>query len=328
MDLVATDTPPPAYGIVSPAVTEDGLVLRTARWLPDSSRLPPGGVRGTVLVLTGRTEFIEKYFEVVDDLRRRGFAVVVFDWRGQGLSMRLLRNRRKGHVGAFSDYDRDIDAVLQQVVVPFCPEPVYALAHSMGGTIALHYARRRPGVFPRLVLSAPLVEIFGLPAPRGLRLLARTLRQAGLGRSYIPGGSDRSEFLAPFESNRLTSDPVRWARMVAFARAEPALLLGAPTIAWIDGAFSAMEALATPEFQTGLQTPTLFVTAGLDRIVDSRAAEHLSQRLRASHTIRIAQARHEVLMETDDLRGRFWAAFDAFVPGSDASDLLQATIGR
>ena len=35
---------------------------------------------------------IEKYFEVVGELRRRGFAVAVLDWRGQGGSSRLLRN--------------------------------------------------------------------------------------------------------------------------------------------------------------------------------------------------------------------------------------------
>ena len=62
--------------------TPDGVNLRFARWTP------PPGRKGTVVVLQGRTESIEKYFETVRDLRARGFAVATFDWRGQGLSDR------------------------------------------------------------------------------------------------------------------------------------------------------------------------------------------------------------------------------------------------
>ena len=37
--------------------------------------------RGTIVLLQVRTEFIEKYFEVVGELRERGFAVLTLDWR-------------------------------------------------------------------------------------------------------------------------------------------------------------------------------------------------------------------------------------------------------
>ena len=56
----------------------DGVTLRFARLAP------PPGRKGTVVVLQGRAEYIEKYFETVRDLRARGFAVATFDWRGQG----------------------------------------------------------------------------------------------------------------------------------------------------------------------------------------------------------------------------------------------------
>src|SRR6201982_1616203 len=58
--------------------TPDGVLLRYARWAP------PPGRKGTVCIFQGRAEFIEKYFEVVRDLRARGFAVATIDWRGQG----------------------------------------------------------------------------------------------------------------------------------------------------------------------------------------------------------------------------------------------------
>src|ERR1700722_5431740 len=94
---------------------------------------------GVCLLLNGQTEFIEKYFEVIDELRARGFSVVTFDWRGQGGSDRLLSDRRKAHIEDFSEYDQDLDAVIGEVVKPMMAEgkkPI-ALAPSMGGNILL-----------------------------------------------------------------------------------------------------------------------------------------------------------------------------------------------
>ncbi|MBV9330087.1 MAG: alpha/beta hydrolase, partial [Alphaproteobacteria bacterium] len=70
------------------------------------------------VLLNGQTEFIEKYFEVIDELRGRGFTVATMDWRGQGGSLRALSNPMKCHVEDFSEYDLDVEALLNQVVVP------------------------------------------------------------------------------------------------------------------------------------------------------------------------------------------------------------------
>ena len=126
MKLVSIPANPVPDDVVTGAIqTPDGVNLRFARWAP------PPGRKGTVLVLQGRAEFIEKYFETVRDLRARGFAVVTFDWRGQGLSDRALSNRHKGYVRSFSNFITDLEAVMEQVVLPDCPPPIFALAHSM-----------------------------------------------------------------------------------------------------------------------------------------------------------------------------------------------------
>ena len=52
--------------------------LRFARWDSPSQR-------GTVCVFGGRGEFIEKYFETITELRRRGFAVATMDGAGKGI---------------------------------------------------------------------------------------------------------------------------------------------------------------------------------------------------------------------------------------------------
>src|SRR5246500_974933 len=114
-------------------VPED-VSLRYARWAP------PPGRKGTVCLFQGRTEFIEKYFEVVRDLRARGFAVATLDWRGQGLSQRALKDPRKGHVSSFADYAIDLETFMREVVLPDCPPPLFALAHSMGAAVLIKAA--------------------------------------------------------------------------------------------------------------------------------------------------------------------------------------------
>src|SRR3974377_2297316 len=104
MKLVSTPANPVPDQVVTGAIkTPDGVTLRFARWAP------PRGRKGTVVLLQGRAEFIEKYFETVRDLRARGFAVATFDWRGQGLSDRALSDRRKGHVSNFFEYATDLE---------------------------------------------------------------------------------------------------------------------------------------------------------------------------------------------------------------------------
>src|ERR1035437_3953509 len=106
MKLVSIPANPvPDHVVTGSIKTPDGVNLRFARWEP------PPGRKGTVVVLQGRAEYIEKYFETVRDLRARGFAVATFDWRGQGMSERALADHHKGHVRNFSEYATDLEAI-------------------------------------------------------------------------------------------------------------------------------------------------------------------------------------------------------------------------
>src|SRR5438552_4166784 len=129
------ENPCPAGAVVEMITARDGITLRTARW-PSLSPKP----KGTICLFQGRSEYIEKYFEVIRDLRARGFAVATLDWRGQGLSERALPNARKGHVHDFSEYDRDLEAFMKEVVLPDCPPPHFALGHSMGAAPVIRTA--------------------------------------------------------------------------------------------------------------------------------------------------------------------------------------------
>jgi lysophospholipase len=311
MKLVSIPANPvPDGATVGTVKTADGVMLRFARFDP------PAGRKGTLVVLPGRAEFIEKYFEVVHDARARGFAVAMLDWRGQGLSERSLGNARKGHVYDFAEYDRDLEAFVKEIVLPDCPAPYYALGHSMGAAVLIRSVQGGRRWFDRIVLSAPMISLVRAAGTPYARLTARLLRLAGMGTSYIPGGGGTPINTLPFVGNRLTSDPVRYARTSAIIEAEPTLAIGSPTIAWIDCAFRAMTAFADPSYAGRLRQPLLLVAAGQDQIVSTPATGGFAVRLRAGSHLVIPGAKHELLMEQDRYREQFWAAFDAFVPGT------------
>lgn len=316
MDLIEAEKYGAADGIVTPVVTTRSVVLRTARWGPSLGL----SERGTIVVCPGRSEFIEKYYEVIADLRRRGFAVLVFDWRGQGLSHRQLRNRRKGHIWTFREFEDDLESVHSQVLEPYCPKPWFALAHSMGGPIVLSFAARHPQIFRRIVLSAPMIDIAGLPMPNLARVLAKWACRFGIGRHFVPLGRNRALFMNTFEGNVLTSDEARFTRIAALLAAAPQLSIGPPTYGWLNAAFECIASLQQERFGRDFMTPTLVVMPGADVVVDRRAAERLASRLRTGTLVTVFGAKHEILMERDSLRQQFWSAFDAFIPGSPADE--------
>ena len=264
----------------------------------------------------GRAEFIERYFETVTELRRRGFAVVAFDWRGQGRSGREVGNPRKGHVKDFSRYRLDLEAVTTEVLEPLMPQPHFVLAHSMGGAVALVGAREGWLPFERLVATTPMIDLCLVKVTYLRRTGARLLRWLGFGTSFVPGGGEIPISTMPFEGNRLTSDRKRYDRNAVLAAAMGDGAIGAPTIAWTDAAFRLMNRFRDPRFGLEIRVPTLIVAAGADPVCATPAIERFAARLKAGHAIVLPVARHEILMERDTIRADFWAAFDAFIPGT------------
>src|SRR5215467_11614042 len=156
--------PVPEGAVVGLVKTPDGTSIRFARWPAPRDR------KGTVCVFHGRTEFIEKYFEVVRDLVARGFAVATFDWRGQGLSDRILREPRKGHISNFAKYGIDLETFMREVVLPDCPPPLFGLANSMGAAVLMRAAAQGNRWFDRLVLCAPMIKLANIPLLPAVRV--------------------------------------------------------------------------------------------------------------------------------------------------------------
>ncbi|MGO1163572.1 alpha/beta fold hydrolase [Brucella pseudogrignonensis] len=309
--LFETDANPIPAGTKSGQFkSKDGLDLRYAIMRPETK---PS--RGTVILLQGRNEFIEKYFETMLNLTARGFTVATMDWRGQGGSQRLLKDRMRGYVRNFSDYTDDLDQFLTEIVLPDCPPPFYVLAHSAGALITYSSMHKLTSRVTRMVLCAPLMGLRPLQSGDDkMRRMATALRWLGLGRKYADGGRIRGE--RQFENNPLTSDPVRFARNMEVVRNNPNLALGGPTIHWIGNALRAASRIHQSDFYEGPTVPVLIIAAGADTVVSTAATERLAARTRNVSLVVIDGARHELLQEADFYREQTLAAFDAFIPGT------------
>ena len=194
MELFAIDgNPVPDGATVGTVIAADGVRLRYARWRAATRR-----AQGTICLLQGRSETIEKYFETITDLRNRGFAVATLDWRGQGGSDRRLRDPQKAHIDSFAEYDRDLEAFMQQVVLPDCAPPYFALAHSTGGMIAIRAAHSNRARFARMVVLSPLID-FGptSPPPPFAEWFAASMTAIGLGELDAPGQATETVLNTP-----------------------------------------------------------------------------------------------------------------------------------
>lgn len=302
--------PVPSGPVVGAFRGYDGEPLRFARW--DATQGPR---RGTICLFHGRSEFIEKYFETIADLRRRGFAVATFDWRGQGASFRSVDNPAKGHIGDFAEYERDVVRFMKDVVLPDCPPPYIALAHSMGGNVMLRMASMRGCWFERMVLSTPMISIAAgelRHREQLVRIYAELSVLCGLSTAFVHGGNDRLTGTGEFEGNPLTSDRERWSRNKAILEVAPQLGLGSPTNGWLRAALRSCAKISAPDYARQVDVPVLLFAAGEDTVVSTPAIEELGVRLKIGAPALIAGSRHEILQERDRFRQKFWSVFDAY----------------
>lgn len=283
----------------------DGVRLRAVLW--------PEGRKGTILIFPGRTEYAEKYGRLAVELGAMGYAGLAIDWRGQGLADRLIEDPTLGHVRRFSDYQRDIAAVLALPQVQALPRPWILMAHSMGGCIGLRALIEGLPV-QAAAFSAPMWGLSIAPTTRPLAWgLSWAAELLGKGARRLPGRpSDSYILVEPFETNALTSDAGIYAYMVRQAAHDPRLALGSPSITWLYEALVEMRHLRT----TARPDIPVYCALGSDEsIVDPGAIRQVMDKLPQGRLRLFEGARHEIPMERAAVRRGFLDDLDALASG-------------
>lgn len=282
----------------------DGRQLRYALF-----RSTGQNAKGTIVLLQGRNECIEKYFETIRNLTEAGFWVATFDWRGQGGSERILRNKKRGFVKRFRHFEDDLKIFLEQVVLPDARIPFYAIAHSMGGLILLSASPNIANRIDRIVLLAPFIGTH----ISGFKLVITKLLLGfinGIGLGSLPIIRRRQASGKRF--NILASDETRFVRNNKIFETYPEFETGVPSIKWVHLMFKAMKRVNKQEHLERITIPTIIMAGSHDGIVPFETFEDLSSKFRAGQLIPFDGARHELMTEIDIYREPTLAATIAF----------------
>ncbi|MGB1077207.1 MAG: alpha/beta fold hydrolase, partial [Bdellovibrionales bacterium] len=288
----------------------------------------PKGAKALICINVGLSEFCEKYFEVINDLISKEYAVSIHDWMGQGMSDRYLANPHKRHIGTYQDDVDDYFNLMDNHIIPRAREhygkdlPRFMLGHSMGGHIGLHSLLRRPDIVKGAFFSAPLTRVRAIARfPNIVAIpLLKTLNTY-YHRQYIPGGKNWAP-RTPYGKTIYTHDPVRDEVFDLWCQDNPALKIGAPTIGWVHETSLSCKALKSAD-TSKLKLPLHAVLGGKDLLVDNRSTINFLEKIPSASFTKEKNAYHELMMETDDIRNRFFDAFDQFVAGILVSGILK-----
>lgn len=289
----------PATGEAYWLTTADGVRIRAAVWGLDQAK-------GTVLLFPGRTEYAEKYGLAAQDYAARGYATVAVDWRGQGLADRALSNRMAGHVGDFAEYQADVAAVMDLVRQLSLPTPLYLVAHSMGGAIGLRALMQGLPV-KAAAFSAPMWGIAMASWMRGLaEVITHISSFVGQAHRLAPGMSEQTYVAtADFGGNVLTTDARMWEYMRRQVEARPELALGGPSLGWLKAALAECQALS---LAPAPDCPTMTALGTAEKVVDTAPIHLRMANWRSGSLDQYAGAEHEIMMETEAHRTRFFDA--------------------
>jgi lysophospholipase len=237
------------------------------------------------------------------------------DWHGQGGSDRLLKdNPQKMHSNGYEEHIATLHQFATKIV-PKSAGPLILSAHSMGAHIGLRYLKEHDGVFDSAVFSSPMCDILTPGYPRKVaEAMARAARMGRFLGRYVPKAGDWDEAIETvFETNKLTSDPVRHKVLAQIYKQKPELKAGDATFGWVMHTFKSVRILNDPNYLKSIKTPVLIGISGNDLLVDKTATERACGFIPNCTRIDFPTAKHELWMEHDAIRGPWLARVDDFL---------------
>lgn len=283
---------------------QDAKKIRLMYW-----NLDKDNKSGTVLIQQGHNEFIEKYFETIQEFLNRNYSVIAFDWRGQGMSEKMTNHINKQYIDNFKIHDQDLEYIYNKIIGKF-QKPLIGIGHSMGGFILLSTLKNNKVKFEKVILSAPMlgfnyekilmkvIDLFYLFLPKNI---------------FLPGSKPTMGKEIPFEGNDLTSDKFRYKRTQKLVRLKKDIRLWGVTIAWAKAVKKQLLVMRKKGWAETIKNQILFLNNVNDRVVSAKEITKMSKRLDNSNIVYFEETEHEIFMEKDQHREIMWNAIDNFL---------------
>ena len=284
--------------------TTDGIRVRTSFWAANDPV-------GTVFVFPGRADYIEKYGGLANFCLSNNLNVIAIDWRGQGLSERLLNDKNIGHIEDFKNYQNDVEVIINEAKDAGLVKPWIIFAHSMGGLIGLRTLHDNP-VFEKVVFTSPMWGIQMPPILKsGASIIMSLISLIGKMETYAPTTSPETRILnEEYEFNKLTSDIRNFKLLRQQLIQHPDLQIGGPSSAWVSAALDEIE------FQIGTEppiTPALCFLGEKEEIIDNLAVREFCKNWDSCDLISIPDAKHDLLMEKKMILHSLFEKLEKFI---------------
>ncbi len=267
-------------------------------------------IKGTILLQQGHNEFIEKYYETIKEFLDRNYNVIAFDWRGQGLSERMIKSKNKQYIEDFKIHEDDLIQIYNNFISKNFEKPLIGIGHSMGGCILLSSLRSYPNLFNKLILSAPMLgfknERFLLPFIEIASLLFNK-------EKYLLGSRPNMGIETAFEDNDLTSDENRYTRTQKLVQLKPEIRLWGVTNAWSKAVKKRLLYIREKNWIEKIDNEVLFINSIEDKVVSSKYTQDTAKRFKNATLINFKNCKHEIFMEKDQYRNLLWKELDKFL---------------
>jgi len=259
---------------------------------------PNPNAHSNLIIVTGWTEAAPKYAEVIYDLHQAGVETFIMDWRGQGLSDRLIEDPQVTWVADYGDFVKDLHQFVTEVVKPRARHPLIIMGHSMGANVITLYMTQHPEVFDRAVLSSPMLDmkLGSIPISVG-RAVSWLYDFVGLGARMVWG---HTYFDPSKAENWVSHSESRWRFWVQYKTDHPEYVLNAASFRWV------LEGLRATEYMKEnahlIRVPLLMLQAGRDLYVATGGQDRVCEKAYYCKKITYPFAKHEILNEVDLIR--------------------------
>lgn len=267
---------------------------------------------GSIILIHGFTEFYKKFYEMAWYFLNMGYSVFLYDQRGHGLSDRQVDNPQLTHINDFNDYVKDLDCIINNIVVPASADkPIYIFAHSMGGAVASMYLSENSGKIKRAILSSPMVcpKTHGIPGGMVKLISKRYAKKDGWEARFRHSGdfNPNPDFIRSSDSSL-----ARFKHNLDFRIQHDYYQNSSFSNRWMYEALKVKKILLNSHYAKKIKTDVLIFSASKDRVVHTAPQRRLAKKLPHCTLVTIPGAKHTVYTGSGPMLDYFYETVISF----------------